>query len=730
MTTVDGRASPLAAYDPLSRESIAQALGQPLNSMARDQDFGVFKEGYYSLIAAYLHDLSHFSLLLNSCQGVVELPASTGRRSGADQSIFISMHEYVAPIVDISDLGTIDVILDRYAEQKKATAETPPHVVSGSSLTSKELSLAKAYIAAAGADPQHREERNRYKVAYNRLLVMYSDDIARINRILIDRGIMPITERHIFGPSGLTRAIVTSKIVRYIRTQQKGSAIMLEGGMSASRAGSRAGSRLQPRNAQPVSTGSIKPRSRTAIRRTPQTPRTAQTTKAQAPQTPLTESQVREQLSTIVQANLRLTSALQSAQRMDVSEIRILPSQALNSPRTRGSQGMAMLATPVVSVVDEPKSALNIVELSCTGMRGIDEATQTSLPAQTIDFGAIVRPFAYEVCTQCTGANICIACIQTDVLDEPVLMVDAGTTYSFHDSVVFEEHLSDIEVDHSPAHLGAHMGPQRCGSSFNDRPWMVSEFSAEGMDVYRRRLSIIPAVTRDGSETDSFLRPDYMVDEHPGSLALSYHIQEPPLTASVYKYVQSDQGDSQAKLPSVDYEEKYNDILDKYIQLEAANALHILEIERLRSEAEQARNNLSVFHHDPHEDEAHLRHQRLEQHELDLLQLELTSARSIITQLEADKELLLQECETLKGASNAVPDLTASEPSKEPSTQPKYAQLLLENQRLMHQLQEVERTRETLLQGIATVSAVEELPDPARVLLRSLRDSVADTADS
>lgn len=209
---------PLPGFLPTSAESIRLALSLSLHGMPHDRVFGVYKEGYYTLINTYLWDLCRFNHLIESFKEYLTIAPislesfSTGLVSFIKISdAFYALMEFLIRN-DNQDLydSVYGLYKERCAEQDANLYPYELHV--------REVS--QRYIACI--DLELREglikQRNRYKVAYTRLLEMYSEDIAATNRILGNIGAQFISDRNIVGSTGISPTILTSRLLAFIRS--------------------------------------------------------------------------------------------------------------------------------------------------------------------------------------------------------------------------------------------------------------------------------------------------------------------------------------------------------------------------------------------------------------------------------------------------------------------------------------------------------------------------------
>lgn len=209
--------APLPGFLPTSAESIRLALSLPLHGMPHDRVFGVYKEGYCALINAYLWDLCQFNHLIESFSEYLAVAPisldsfSTGLVSFIKiADIFYTLLEF---LIHTNSQELCDSVYRAYRER---CAEQDTNLYSYELRVSE---LSQKYITCVDLELHEGiiKQRNRYKVAYNRLLEMYAEDIAAINRILGNIGAQFINDRNIVGSTGISPAILTSRLLLFIR---------------------------------------------------------------------------------------------------------------------------------------------------------------------------------------------------------------------------------------------------------------------------------------------------------------------------------------------------------------------------------------------------------------------------------------------------------------------------------------------------------------------------------
>ncbi|EFO64119.1 Hypothetical protein GLP15_425 [Giardia lamblia P15] len=210
--------APLSGFLPTSAESIRLALSLSLHGMPHDRVFGVYKEGYYTLINTYLWDLSRFNYLIDAfSEYLIVTPISLENFSTGLVS-FIKISDAFCTLLDFIILSDNRELRDSICTLYKEKCAQQDSNLYPYELRVREIS--QQYIACIDSELHEglTKQKNRYRTAYTRLLEMYSEDIAAVNRILGNVGAQFISDRNILGSAGLFPTILTSRLLSFIKT--------------------------------------------------------------------------------------------------------------------------------------------------------------------------------------------------------------------------------------------------------------------------------------------------------------------------------------------------------------------------------------------------------------------------------------------------------------------------------------------------------------------------------
>lgn len=186
--------------------------------MPHDRVFGVYKEGYYTLINTYLWDISRFNQLIDAfSEYLVVTPISLESFSTGLVS-FIKVSDAFCTLLDFVILSDNQELRDSICALYKEKCAQQDSNLYPYELHVKEIS--QRYIACIDSELHEglTKQKNRYRIAYTRLLEMYSEDIAAVNRILGNVGAQFISDRNILGSAGLFPTILTSRLLSFIKT--------------------------------------------------------------------------------------------------------------------------------------------------------------------------------------------------------------------------------------------------------------------------------------------------------------------------------------------------------------------------------------------------------------------------------------------------------------------------------------------------------------------------------
>ena len=208
---------PLPGFLPTSAESIRLALSLSLHGMPHDRVFGVYKEGYYTLINAYLWDLCRFNHLIDSFSAHLLISSISVESFSTGLVSFIKISDTVYTLLDFLLLSDNQELHDNICAHYKEKCTQQDLNLYSYELHVRDIS--QRYIACIDSEMRDGliKQKNRYKTAYTRLLEMYSEDIAAINRILGNIGAHFITDRNILGPAGISPAILTSRLLSFVK---------------------------------------------------------------------------------------------------------------------------------------------------------------------------------------------------------------------------------------------------------------------------------------------------------------------------------------------------------------------------------------------------------------------------------------------------------------------------------------------------------------------------------